>query len=156
MNRACQDSKNTHHKIYIYVCFKQSSGSLPEAAVDNEEDGNEEGGHLAGVDEGVRPGEEERKKHQREREREKRRKCLLMSAKSDVKRSLPVQLLFKKLTLFYSATEIKNKEMTKSHRNYINYNDVVVKKREQQESHHSCKQAFLSRQSFKCNFKRVL
>lgn len=34
---------------------KQSSESLPEAAIDNEEDGNEEGGHLAGVDEGVRP-----------------------------------------------------------------------------------------------------
>lgn len=39
---------------FIYV-FKQSSRSLPEAAVDNEENRNEEGGHLAGVDKGVRP-----------------------------------------------------------------------------------------------------
>lgn len=27
----------------------------PEAAIDDEKDGDEEGGHLAGVDQGVRP-----------------------------------------------------------------------------------------------------
>lgn len=55
---------------FIYV-FKQSSRSLPEAAVDNEENRNEEGGHLAGVDKGVRPvgGGDDRQERELEREK---------------------------------------------------------------------------------------
>lgn len=80
---------------FIYV-FKQSSRSLPEAAVDNEENRNEEGGHLAGVDKGVRPVGGGR--HTRERVRERKSKycplretaeeaflvnCFLKSARSN-------------------------------------------------------------------------
>lgn len=40
----------------MYVCFIWFIWwHSPEAAVDDEKDGDEEGGHLAGVDEGVRP-----------------------------------------------------------------------------------------------------
>lgn len=59
------------------MCFKRRSGSLPEAAVDDEEDGNEEGGHLAGVDQGVRPVEEQQQQQQQKSETEIQRKYCL-------------------------------------------------------------------------------
>lgn len=41
--------------------------SSPEAAIDDEKDGDEEGGHLAGVNQGVGPAEENERKHQRKK-----------------------------------------------------------------------------------------
>lgn len=40
--------------------------SSPEAAIDDEKDGDEEGGHLAGVNQGVGPEEEEERKQKSE------------------------------------------------------------------------------------------
>lgn len=34
--------------------------NIPEAAIDDEEDGDQERWHLTGVDQGIRPGEEEK------------------------------------------------------------------------------------------------
>lgn len=44
------------------VCVCRTLRS-PEAAIDDEKDGDEEGGHLAGVNQGVGPAEEEERKH---------------------------------------------------------------------------------------------
>lgn len=52
--------------IAVCVCVCRTLTS-PEAAIDDEEDGDEEGGHLAGVNQGVGPAEEEERKHRPER-----------------------------------------------------------------------------------------
>lgn len=45
--------------------------SSPEAAIDDEKDGDEEGGHLAGVNQGVGPAQEEERKRPQKSEKQK-------------------------------------------------------------------------------------
>lgn len=45
--------------------------SSPEAAIDDEKDGDEEGGHLAGVNQGVGPAQEDERKRPQGSEKHK-------------------------------------------------------------------------------------
>lgn len=45
---------------YCWAELQRCEKNIPEAAIDDEEDGDQERWHLTGVDQGIRPGEEEK------------------------------------------------------------------------------------------------